>query len=72
MTKSQSLRKKDVAVLNKVFDKIRAGCSLYGSLSAMTVELKLFTLLLALMILCSIFIFLFPYFLCWRINNSFC
>ena len=34
MTKSQSLRKKDVAVLNKVFAKIRAGCSLYGSLSA--------------------------------------
>lgn len=34
MTKAQSLRKKDVAVLNKVFDKIRAGCSLYGSLSS--------------------------------------
>lgn len=34
MTKAQSLRKKDVAVLNKVFAKIRKGCSLYGAVSA--------------------------------------
>ena len=34
MTDKGKLRKKDVAVLDNVFKKIRAGCSLYGALSA--------------------------------------
>ena len=47
MAKAQKLKKKDVALLEKVFAKIRNGCSLYAAVSAVGLTSREFYQLMA-------------------------